>query len=393
MRLFIQDSNFIEDMKLKQLIALSAFAFSGVAALAQLPFDADGGKVENAKIEADNLAANTDYVADSIPNRLAVPYTNTINKDDSTARKVKTGIYIVGHADSLRVLNGFGGNPNNYVVYANAVNQYQKRMGDSIRVYSMVIPIAAEFYTPDMAAEWTRSQRLAINSIYKHLNDSVTAVDVYTPLARHASERIYSRTDHHWSALGAFYAAERFAKLAKVPFKGLDNYEKSKINGYVGSMYYFTKLAEVKNSRDSFEIWKPKGVEYKTTYTNFIRNKNKQVIGEKAPYEGDYFIAYPDSSSGAYCTYGGGDEKIVKVETSANTGRRLMIIKDSFGNALSPYLFYGFDEILVCDFRFFKRNIVNFARENGITDVLIANNMAHACSPNTSVKLVKLLNQ
>lgn len=34
----------------------------------------------------------------------------------------------------------------------------------------------------------------------------------------------------------------------------------------------------------------------------------------------------------------GGDAKIVKVSTNAGTGRKLAIFKDSYGNALPPYL-------------------------------------------------------
>ena len=74
----------------------------------------------------------------------------------------------------------------------------------------------------------------------------------------------------------------------------------------------------------------------------------------------------------AYCTFMGGDSKIVKVETNAGTGRKLVILKDSFGNALPPFLFASFDEIHVVDMRYFTHNMVEYVNENGITDILFA---------------------
>lgn len=81
--------------------------------------------------------------------------------------------------------------------YANAVNEYKKCFGHDVNVYCMIIPTALEYYCPDNARQYTSSEYQAINRLYKCLSDSVKAVDVYTPLGRHASEDIYLRTDHH----------------------------------------------------------------------------------------------------------------------------------------------------------------------------------------------------
>ena len=79
----------------------------------------------------------------------------------------------------------------------------------------------------------------------------------------------------------------------------------------------------------------------------------------------------------------GGDLRTVKVNTSTRNGRRLVILKDSYGNALPGYLFHSFEEIHVVDFRYFTRNIKSYVEDNRITDVLFANNMMHACLKST----------
>ena len=51
---------------------------------------------------------------------------------------------------------------------------------------------------------------------------------MFTALLYHKNEDIYTRTDHHWSQLGAYYASQEFARLADVPFTDLSEYEKDR---------------------------------------------------------------------------------------------------------------------------------------------------------------------
>ena len=89
----------------------------------------------------------------------------------------------------------------------------------------------------------------------------------------------------------------------------------------------------------------------------------------------------------------GGDQLLVKVKTSTNNHRRLMLIKDSFGNALPAFLFYSFEEIHVVDFRYFNQNIQKYVSDNNITDILFEQNIFNAYSPSIYKLLEKFLNQ
>ncbi len=51
-------------------------------------------------------------------------------------------------------------------------------------------------------------------------------------------------------------------------------------------------------------------------------------------------------------------------------GRKLLVIKDSFGNAEIPFYTSSFEQIYVLDVRYFERNLVNFIETTGVTDVL-----------------------
>ena len=316
-------------------------------------------------------------------------YKNNITAEEN-AKIANRGIIIVGKGKEVRALMAYGGGSKGGVDYAESANEYKKVFGPKVNVYCMVIPTAVDFYCPDKAKGCSNEEQPTINNIYAHLDKDVHAVDVYTALGKHVAENIFLRTDHHWAPLGAFYAAQQFAKVAKVPFKPLSSYERKVVHGYVGSMYGYSHDISLKNAPEDFVYYMPQGIDYKSWFINYTLSKGK-TVGESAPIERNFFIHYKDGSAGAYCTFMGGDTRTVKVVTGNKNGRRLMILKDSYGNALPAYLFYGFEEVHVVDFRYFPHSIRKYVADNSITDVLFANNLIHACSPSTTRKYLNML--
>lgn len=89
----------------------------------------------------------------------------------------------------------------------------------------------------------------------------------------------------------------------------------------------------------------------------------------------------------------GSDRLLTVVKTEAETPRRLLIIKDSYGNALPGYLFYSFSEIHIADFRYFPENVVRYCAKNRITDLLFVFNVFNVYNPATADKLQHFLVQ
>lgn len=313
--------------------------------------------------------------------------------DNENAKIANAGIIIVGTGDKTRALMAFGGTAKGGTGYANAANKYKEVFGDKVNVYCMVIPTAVEYYCPPRARKVTTAQRPVINNIFSHLSDGVKPVDIYNVLGKHVSEDIFLRTDHHWAPLGAYYAAGRFAQVAGVPFKDLSHYDRKVVRGYVGSMYGYSKDISIKNAPEDFVYYEPRDVKYTTTYTNYTIDKNYRVIGEGKPFKSRFFFRYRDGNGGAYCTFMGGDTKITVVRTSVHNGRRLIILKDSFGNALPGFLFFSFEEIHVIDSRYFTKNMRKYVSENKITDILFANNIFKAYSSHIYRSYLRFLEQ
>lgn len=311
---------------------------------------------------------------------------------DENAKIANAGIIIVGSGDNVRALMAYGGSAKGCTGYALAANKYKETF-PGVNVYCMVIPTAVEYYCPEKMKRRTKPQRPTIDNVISHLAPDVKAVDIYDALGKHIDEDIFLRTDHHWAPLGAFYAAQEFARVAGVPFRPLTDYDRRVVHGYVGSMYGYSQDIAVKNAPEDFVYYVPKGVEYTTTYTDYTIDENYHVIGMGRPYKSAFFFRFKDGSGGAYCTFMGGDTKITRVRTSTHNGRRLIILKDSFGNALPGYLFYSFEEVHVIDSRYFTHNMVEYVEENGITDILFANNIFKAYSSHTYGGYLRFLTQ
>lgn len=242
--------------------------------------------------------------------------------------------------------------------YAAAVNDFAKKLPD-VKVYNMTIPTSVEFYLPAGNDGFTASQKSKIDYIAENLK-GVTNVNVYDALEEHKDEHIFSRTDHHWQPLGAYYAAKEFAAAADTDFSDLDSYTEVTCGGYVGSMYNYSKDVHLYNDPEDFTMYIPEGKTSAVYYDRSFKNG----------YESSLFVS-PDAT-GYYCSFLGSDDRIAKIETECDNGRTLVIFKESYGNALVPFLTGSFSTIYVCDIRYFNLNAVDFCKDVKATDLLFA---------------------
>lgn len=256
--------------------------------------------------------------------------------------------------------------------YASYVNAYKSDLGENVNVYSMVIPTPCSYYMPDKYKNLIGSEQGNIDNINQHL-DGVEPVNVYDILGQHTDELIYPRTDHHWGAIAAYYAAQEFASVAQVPFRDISQFEKITKPGYVGTLYGYSGDIVLKDNPEDFVYYAPQE-DYTTTYYNSDMSNERTgrllINLEKVKPVSWYLV------------YMGSDDRITHIQTSARNDRTLCIVKDSYGNALTPYFMDSFEDIYVIDMRYFKPNAISFMKEHNVTDVLFAMNTFSATGPN-----------
>ncbi|MDR1572329.1 MAG: hypothetical protein LBS32_07375, partial [Clostridiales Family XIII bacterium] len=103
--------------------------------------------------------------------------------------------------------------------FIGAVNEAYATLGDETRVHLLLAPMPCEFYVPEPYwSSFNASQEDALAYVRERLDDGVEMVDAYRLIKAHRDEYLYFRTDHHWSALGAYYAYRAFARsIGEVP--------------------------------------------------------------------------------------------------------------------------------------------------------------------------------
>ena len=260
----------------------------------------------------------------------------------------------------------FGGNDPAGTRYAEVISRYKKTLGDDINVYNMVVPTSVEFYLPHKFSLYSTSQKEAIDHIYDSYTADVIPIDAYSEIAKHTDEYIYLRTDHHWSQRGAYYAYKAFCEKLGLDCPDIDkDYEVCTKQNFVGSLYGYTNDVTLKNSPEVFTYYKPTR-EYHTYY---YKPENLSPVGES--------VLFHEYAEGGHC-YGvfmGTDSIHTKIVTGLDTGRKIAVFKESYGNAFIPFLVDNFDEVYVIDIRYFGTNAVQYIRDNGITDVLFIDNI------------------
>lgn len=250
--------------------------------------------------------------------------------------------------------------------YAASVNNLASKIPSS-KVYVLLAPTRMEFYGPEEYRTGSHSQQMGISTAYLALNPEVTGVDAYSEIARHTDEYEYFRTDHHWTARGAYYAYKAFCESAGLTCTPLDSFQSGKLDDFVGSMYRYTQSENLKKNPDYVEYFLPR---YDVSAESFSTadmtdGKPLRVISTNITDE-----------SSKYLTFIQGDKPLIKMVSSCGSGKKVLLIKESYGNALAPFLLDTFSEVYVLDPRqesIQGMNIPSFVENNGIDTVLFCN--------------------
>ena len=269
----------------------------------------------------------------------------------------------------------FGSDEARATTYAETINGFADKL-NGITVYDMVIPNHTEMGLPQRLKDSdapSTSQAENIKSIYSKLSDKVTPVNAYNYLADHNDEYIYFGSDHHWSGLGAYYAYSAFAKTNDLPVLSLDDCTEQQIEGFTGT---FTNTASGLDT-NTVHYW-----EFPYEVTMDVTDTDGNLNTYTSPY-----YQYAEAGSLTYGVFIMGDHPLTVLKSAsenAEEGKKIAVIKESYGNAFVPYLTYNYEEVHVIDFRTFGDNLVSYCQQNGIDEVLFLNGVMSA---NTQIQL------
>ena len=286
------------------------------------------------------------------------PEKTTKKKDDNDGT-VKGSILIKG----TRAIEIFTGSAEMSKSYASLVNKTASVMPENVKFYNMLVPTASEFYSGDTYSSGVHSQKKVIKSSYSQMDKNVKTIDVYPYLEKATDEYIYFRTDHHWTARGAYLGYLAFCKASKNEPVPIDELETGKIEDFVGSLYKASNSDVLKKNPDYVEYFKTRVDVDAQVYSD-----SRMINGQKV-----FVVARAVNSDNKYLAFIGGDQPLEKIVTSNKNGKKILVIKESYGNALVPFLCDNYEEVYVVDPRKTNFNLASFVESQSIDEVLMIN--------------------
>ncbi len=199
-----------------------------------------------------------------------------------------------------------------------------------------------------------------MSEVQKGISEKVEFYDFTDELIKHNDEDIYFKTDHHWTQLGAYYAYTVLtanSSYASEYQPNLDN-PKTVTEDFYGST--FDKI--------QMDI-KPDSITYYDTGVKTHLDFN----GEAKNSDSLYFPSALETKN-KYEYFLGGNYARCDITTDVKNGKTLLLLKDSYSNALVPFLACNYEKIIMLDLRFYKDDINELISSEKPQDIFVINN-------------------
>lgn len=229
-----------------------------------------------------------------------------------------------------------------------------------IKQYMLLTPTAISIlddYLPLFAR--ANDQRTAISDFRTALEESpIEMIDVEEALLENKKSGVFYKTDHHWTSFGAYVAFEEAAKVMGLQTETV-SYEANIVTyDFQGTLS--AKSGFRTNEKEEMEVYLPKsgGVSYVVNYVE-EQEKTTTLYNTDKLKERDKYAMFLD-----------GNHPLVKIQTTAESGERLLIFKDSYANSFIPFLLPYYREIVIVDPRYYYEDIRELIEEEEISQIL-----------------------
>lgn len=277
-------------------------------------------------------------------------------------------------------------NQSNTDVHIDAVNAFSPLAEENgIRFYDLLVPSGLIRIADEFSSQLgCSSVSEAFSYIYSRENSGVVPVDVFHALALHNEEYTYFHSDHHWTALGAYYAYEGYCEAAGLTPIPLSSFEEINMGEYRGS-YYYNVPQPGKLETDELIAYKPISDLSMIVYGN-DSTYNWPVLGDQT---------HADVTRKYYAFLGGDIPLGVITNNSVPEGSSCMLIKDSFGSPLAVFLSEHYHTLYVIDYRVYSTvtngTALDFALRHGVQDIILSQSIELVQSDKSPVYLRNIL--
>lgn len=320
--------------------------------------------VQLVSFDGANLAQGTTHD----PNTQASEFTEKVDPTSATDPDLEEALTSVENFGQLLVINDRAmelhrHNEAAIRAYAQVLNDFQAQLPHTA-LFSMMVPTQIQFLEDDDLRSLSHDQEESAQLLEDLLSPQITSIHVFDALREAPQEEIYFRTDHHWTARGAYLAYAAFMEQTQRQPVTLEAYELVQFDGFLGSLYGATRNKALAASPEVLEVFVPPGDLTYQVYPGGLHEASyESAVIDLAQYEAGF----------PFGVFLGGDQPLSIIPGTAKNNRSILIVKDSYGNPFIPFLLPHYEKIHVIDPRLTNENIIDYVREQQVDEVLFLN--------------------
>ena len=243
----------------------------------------------------------------------------------------------------------------------NAVRSFAEMYPD-IPTTVMLIPDAACILSDSLPAFATvEDQSQMFSMVERGLGDSVSWVDAYSALNKHKTEKLYYKTDHHWTTQAAFYVFQEAAAGLGIEGDVSDDYVSYTVTDSFNGVLASKSGAGLLDEKERIDIYVPTEGDDDVIVNYVDEAKKRTSLYDSSKLE----------TRDKYGVFFGGNTSVMDIRTMSTSSQRLLVVKDSFADCFIPFLTPYYREIVVVDPRYYSGTLEDIMATYRITDALI----------------------
>ncbi len=228
-----------------------------------------------------------------------------------------------------------------------------------VKVSVLLVPDAASIMKDRIARRVVEADQQALfEQVHGMLPQQVVWLDGTSAMQKHAQEKLYYLTDHHWTSRGAYDMFLETAEQLELPDPQGTDYRvypvTDSFNGTLSGM-----SGHCLDEKEVIDVYLPeKKIPYVVTYVE--EQEKTASLYRTAPLE----------TKDKYAVFLGGNYSRIVIDTAAEPERTLLLVKDSFANSFVPFLIPYFRKIVMVDPRYYTGSMKELLNSYSVTDVL-----------------------
>lgn len=223
-------------------------------------------------------------------------------------------------------------------------------------IYSSELPANHYDYNDDIIIEKAEQAF----SEYEN-TEFIELIDDFKSLAD--TEQLYYRTDHHWTSQGAYECYKILGDRMGFTPTDKASFDIEKYDGFFGTNY--SKSALWFTPGETLEIW---------NNTSRPGDSVEMVIteGGEVSVSDSLFFRKNLETTDQYTAFLDGNHAFVTIKnSSAETDKKLLLLRDSYSHCLAPFLADNYAEIILVDVRYYLESVSEIVNKENIDEILL----------------------